>query len=121
MLGAAASFNLLSPRASEVALIVGALTMAATPLLSMLGKQIGKKLEPPKKIDPSTLAPVYAQGMAARQRESGPESTKTAHAAADFGRFLLQIDKIVEGVFLFSQRAWKYEDACPSSIDAFPT
>jgi tetratricopeptide (TPR) repeat protein len=46
--------------------------------------------------DPSTLAPVYAQAMAERQRESGPESAKTARAAADFGRFLLQIEKGAE-------------------------
>jgi tetratricopeptide (TPR) repeat protein len=46
--------------------------------------------------DPSTLAPIYAQAVAERQRESGPESAKTARAAADFGRFLLQIEKSAE-------------------------
>ena len=46
--------------------------------------------------DPSTLAPVYAQAMAERQRESGPDSAKAARAAADFGRFLLQIEKSAE-------------------------
>jgi tetratricopeptide (TPR) repeat protein len=43
--------------------------------------------------DPWTLVPVYAQAMAERQRESGPDSAKTARAAADLGRFLLQIKK----------------------------
>ena len=42
------------------------------------------------------LAPVYAQALAERERESGPENAKTAHAAADFGRFLLQIGKSAE-------------------------
>src|SRR5215469_14405556 len=46
--------------------------------------------------DPSTLVPVYAQAMAERQRESGPDSAKAARAAADFGRFLLQIEKSAE-------------------------
>ena len=46
--------------------------------------------------DPSTIAPVYAQAMAERQRESGPDSAKAARAAADFGRFLLQIEKSAE-------------------------
>ena len=46
--------------------------------------------------DPSTLVPVYAQAVAERQRESGPDSAKAARAAADFGRFLLQIEKSAE-------------------------
>jgi tetratricopeptide (TPR) repeat protein/Zn finger protein HypA/HybF involved in hydrogenase expression len=43
--------------------------------------------------DASTLAPVYAAGLAERERESGPESVKVARAAADLGAFLLQIGK----------------------------
>ncbi len=46
--------------------------------------------------DPATLAPVYAQAMAERARQSGPDSAKAASAAADFGRFLLQIGKSAE-------------------------
>lgn len=46
--------------------------------------------------DPSTLVSVYAQAVAERQRESGPDSAKAARAEADFGRFLLLIEKSAE-------------------------
>ncbi len=46
--------------------------------------------------DPATLAPVYAKALAERQRQSGPETAKTARAASDFGSFLLQVGNSVE-------------------------
>jgi tetratricopeptide (TPR) repeat protein len=46
--------------------------------------------------DPSTLAPIYAQVFAKKERQSGPESPQTARAASDLGQFLLQVDKSAE-------------------------
>ncbi|PWU07921.1 MAG: hypothetical protein C5B51_08740 [Terriglobia bacterium] len=46
--------------------------------------------------DPSTLTPVYANALAERERQAGPESSKAARAASDFGSFLLQVGKSVE-------------------------
>lgn len=46
--------------------------------------------------DPSTLTPAYAKALAERERQSGPESAKTARAASDFGVFLLQVGKSAE-------------------------
>jgi tetratricopeptide (TPR) repeat protein len=46
--------------------------------------------------DPSTLTPVYANALAERERQPGPESAKAARAASDFGSFLLQVGKSAE-------------------------
>lgn len=46
--------------------------------------------------DSSVLAPVYAQAVAERERQSGPNSAAVAQAASDYGRFLLQIGKFRE-------------------------
>ena len=68
--------------------------------------------------DPSTLAPVYAQAVAERQRESGPESAKTARASADFGRFLLQIQKSAEAEAPLQRAVAIDEHNSDSAIDA---
>jgi tetratricopeptide (TPR) repeat protein len=46
--------------------------------------------------DVSTLTPVYVAALAARERETGPNSEKTARAASNLGLFLLQIQKSAE-------------------------
>lgn len=43
--------------------------------------------------DPATLSPVYANALAERERQAGPESAKAARAVSDFGSFLLQVGK----------------------------
>src|SRR4051794_15284860 len=43
--------------------------------------------------DVSTLTPVYAQAVAERERQSGPDSAKLARAASNLGSFLLGIKK----------------------------
>jgi tetratricopeptide (TPR) repeat protein len=68
--------------------------------------------------DPSTLAPVYAQAVAERERESGPDSAKTARAAADFGRFLLQIEKSAEAEAPLRRAVAIDEHNSDSAIDA---
>jgi tetratricopeptide (TPR) repeat protein len=68
--------------------------------------------------DPSTLAPVYAQAVAERQRESGPESAKTGRASADFGRFLLQIQKSAEAEAPLQRAVAIDEHNSDSAIDA---
>lgn len=50
----------------------------------------------PGSADLLTLASVYAAALAERERESGPNSTKVAHAASDLGLFLLQNGKSAE-------------------------
>jgi len=39
---------------------------------------------------PSTLAPVYAQALAQREKELGPNNARVARAASDLGLFLMQ-------------------------------
>ena len=46
--------------------------------------------------DVSTLLPVYAQAVAERERESGPDSGKVARAASNLGLFLFGINKSAE-------------------------
>jgi CPA2 family monovalent cation:H+ antiporter-2 len=58
VLGAAITLGLIVGRPGEVALIVAAVTMAATPLLSSLGKVLGRRMERRMPIDPALLAPV---------------------------------------------------------------
>lgn len=58
VLGAAATLGLITGRASEVALIVAAVTMAATPLLSTAGKAISRRLDPNRPADAAALAPI---------------------------------------------------------------
>jgi hypothetical protein len=61
---------------------------------------------------------VYAQALSDRERESGPESAKTARAAADFGRFLLQIQKSVEAEAPLQRAVAIDEHNSDSAIDA---
>jgi LSD1 subclass zinc finger protein len=63
-------------------------------------KRVVKELRPSlanvESEDVSTLAPLYAQALAEREREAGVDSTKVARAASDLGLFLLQIGKAAE-------------------------
>ncbi|MGA3239405.1 MAG: tetratricopeptide repeat protein [Bryobacteraceae bacterium] len=68
--------------------------------------------------DPSTLAPVYAQAVAERQRESGPDSAKAARASADFGQFLLLIEKSAEAEAPLRRAVAIDEHNADSAIDA---
>jgi tetratricopeptide (TPR) repeat protein len=51
--------------------------------------QSGDRFLPPS--DPSTLAPVYEEALAQRERAAGPNAATVARAAADLGLFLAQI------------------------------
>jgi tetratricopeptide (TPR) repeat protein len=59
-----------------------------------------KELRPspanPDSEDLSTLVPLYAQALAERERETGPDNPKVARAATDLGLFLLQIVKAAD-------------------------
>lgn len=57
VLSAAAALGMIGGQAGEIALIVAALTMAATPLLSGLGKIVARKLDPKTATDPGVYAP----------------------------------------------------------------
>jgi tetratricopeptide (TPR) repeat protein len=46
--------------------------------------------------DPASLTPVYVAALSERDRESGPNSTRTARAASDLGFFLLQTGRSAE-------------------------
>jgi tetratricopeptide (TPR) repeat protein len=46
--------------------------------------------------DVSTLTPVYAQAVAERERQSGPDSGKVARAASNLGLFLLGIENAAD-------------------------
>ena len=63
-------------------------------------KRVVKELRPspanPDTEDGSTLAPLYAQALAEREREEGADSEKVARAATDLGLFLLRIGKAAE-------------------------
>lgn len=57
VLSAAAALGLVEARASEIALIVTAVTMALTPFLSALGKRLARKLKPEPAVEPSLVLP----------------------------------------------------------------
>jgi len=57
VLSAATALGLIEAHASEIALIVTAVTMAANPFLSVLGKYLAGKLELQPAVEPSLLAP----------------------------------------------------------------
>ena len=57
VLGAATAVGLIGGAAGEIALIIAALTMAATPLLSTLGKAWARRIDPPKPVDPALAPP----------------------------------------------------------------
>jgi CPA2 family monovalent cation:H+ antiporter-2 len=57
VLGAARALGLLQGEASEIALIVTGLTMAATPFLSIAGKGLTRRLARKQSIEPSLFAP----------------------------------------------------------------
>jgi tetratricopeptide (TPR) repeat protein len=63
-------------------------------------KRVVKELRPsPANTDTadiSTLAALYAQAVAEREREAGADSAKVARAVTDLGLFLLQIGKAAE-------------------------
>jgi CPA2 family monovalent cation:H+ antiporter-2 len=65
VLGAGRALGLLQGRASDIALIVAALTMAGTPFLSLLGKTVTRRLDPKRAVEPSLFAPM-ALAQAAR-------------------------------------------------------
>lgn len=57
VLSAAAALGMIEGSAGEIVLIVAAITMAATPVLSTLGKFLARKLDPKAAVDPSLYAP----------------------------------------------------------------
>ncbi|WP_395647914.1 cation:proton antiporter [Terricaulis sp.] len=57
VLSAAAALGMIEGTTGEVALIIAALTMAATPLLSTLGKVLARRLDPKATVDPALYAP----------------------------------------------------------------
>lgn len=57
VLGAATAQGMLSGRLGEIAVIIAALTMAATPLLSAMGLALTKRLRPPNSMDAAAWAP----------------------------------------------------------------
>jgi CPA2 family monovalent cation:H+ antiporter-2 len=58
VLGAATTLGVIGGPNAEIALIAAAVTMASTPVLSALGRQLGKRMAtPPKPVDPALLQP----------------------------------------------------------------
>jgi len=60
ILAPAAAAGLLAPEAAGFAVILAALTMAAIPLLSMLGHRVAPRRRAPAAIDPALLPPLEA-------------------------------------------------------------
>lgn len=58
VLGAATAQGMLAGRAGEIAVIIAALTMAATPVLSIFGTALTKKARPANSIDQAAFAPI---------------------------------------------------------------
>lgn len=63
ILSVGAAEHLLSPQVARLALIAAALTMAAIPLLSALGRRLAPRADKARRIDPALLPP--AEGHAA--------------------------------------------------------